>query len=353
MPAFPDFGALPRAYGGAVVIGRLRAEPEDFQVREWLGFEADGEGPHWLLSVRKRGANTQWVARELAKQAGVHPRDVGFAGLKDRHAVTEQAFTVPASAASPESWVGFAGEGFTVTAAKRHRRKLKRGAHKGNDFRIVIRDWAGDAAQLKERLRQIELGGVPNYFGSQRFGREGANLTGAALWFDDGKPPADRLQRGFVLSAARSALFNTVLASRIARGTWNRLEDGDVANLDGSGSIFAVPVVDDTLRERCERLDVHPTGPLWGRGEIRASGAVAELERAALQPWATWLNGLSSAGLEQERRALRLRVDSLRWENTPTELVLDFRLGRGAFATAVLAEILAPAQFELSETDDV
>lgn len=341
MPAFPGFDALPRAYGAPVISGRLRVEPEDFQVREWLGFEADGEGPHLLLTVRKRGANTQWVARELARRAGVHPRDIGFAGLKDRNAVTEQAFTVPTGTQSPEAWTGFAGEGFIVTTASRHRRKLKRGAHKGNDFRIVVRDWAGDPSQIDARLRQIALDGVPNYFGPQRFGREVSNLKGAARWFDDGEPPPDRLQRGFLLSAARSALFNSVLAARIEQGSWNRLQPGDVANLDGSGSIFDVPDPDETLRERCAGLDVHPTGPLWGRGESRTAGAVAEFERATLQPWHRWLDGLAAAGLEQERRALRLRVESLRWESDTATLILQFRLGRGAFATAVLAEIVA------------
>src|SRR5690349_3811872 len=114
MPDLPAFDSLPRAYGAPVATGRTRVHPEDFVVREWLGFEADGEGPHLLLEVRKRGANTQWVARELAQRAGVHPREVGFAGLKDRDAVTEQAFTVPAQKMAPEEWLGFSGEGFEV-----------------------------------------------------------------------------------------------------------------------------------------------------------------------------------------------------------------------------------------------
>ncbi len=321
-------------------------------MREWRGFEPDGDGPHLLLEVRKRGANTHWVARELAQRAGVHPREVGFAGLKDRDAVTEQAFTVPAQKTAPEEWLGFSGEGFEVIKASRQRRKLKRGAHKGNDFRIVIRDLVSDGDALAERLALIGRRGVPNYFGPQRFGREGRNLLVADRWFSGGDAPYDRAQRGFALSAARSALFNAVLAARIGDGSWDRLQAGDVANLDGSGSVFTVPVLDDVLIERCERLDIHPSGPLWGRGESRAGEAIANLEQACLEPWAHWARGLESAGLENERRALRLNVQNLEWTLSGTDLELSFRLGRGAFATAVLAEFLASNDTALDEGED-
>jgi len=338
-----SFDALPRAWGSAVATGRLKVQPEDFVVREWLGFEADGEGDHLFLVVRKRGANTHWVAKSLATRAGVHPRDVGFAGLKDRHAVTEQAFTLPGRGVDPAPWLGFAGEGFEVIAARKIRRKLKRGSHKGNDFRIVVRSVEADRDALAARLELIALHGVPNYVGPQRFGRNGRNLEVAEDWFRSGKSPYDRLERSFALSAARAALFNMVLADRVASGTWNRLLDGDVANLDGSGSIFPVAAVDDLLLDRTARLDVHPTGPLPGRGESRTGTAIAQREEAVLAPWSHWLQGMASAGLEQERRALRLAVRELTWELSGTDLTLGFRLGRGAFATSVLAEIIDPA----------
>jgi tRNA pseudouridine13 synthase len=348
-----SFDALPRAWGLATATGRLKVEPEDFVVREWLGFAADGEGDHLLLTVRKRGANTHWVAKELAKRAGVHPREIGYAGLKDRHAVTEQAFTVPGRTADPAQWQGFSGEGFEVLAASRIRRKLKRGSHKGNDFEIVVRDVSAGRDQLAERLALIASQGVPNYFGPQRFGRGGRNLDVAETWFSSGKSPFDRLDRSFALSAARSALFNTVLAARVKDGTWNRLLDGDVANLDGSGSIFPVAVVDDVLAERSRRLDIHPTGPLQGRGESRVGAAIAQLEDAALSPWAHWVSGMAAAGVEHERRALRLNVQGLEWDCTGTDLTLRFRLGKGAFATSVLAELIDPASAaQVDESDD-
>ncbi len=168
-----------------------------------------------------------------------------------------------------------------------------------------------------------------------------------------GKSPFDRLDRNFALSAARSALFNAVLAARVANGTWNRLLDGDVANLDGSGSIFPVAVVDEVLAERNQRLDIHPTGPLHGRGESRTGPAIAQLEDTALAPWAHWVSGMAAAGLEHERRALRLNVQGLEWDYAGTDLTLRFRLGKGAFATSVLAELIDPASAaQVDESDD-
>lgn len=338
MTASP-FLNVPTALGEPLGHATLRRVPEDFLVREWLGFEADGEGDHVLLRVRKRGANTFWVAKQLARIAKVAPRDVGYAGLKDRDAVAEQAFTVPLRSAIGLEWSGVGGEGFEVLAAARHKRKLKRGALRGNEFVIVLRDFTGSMSALEARLRAIATQGVPNYFGPQRFGRDGNNLQVAYRWFEGGTAPDDRLQRGFAISAARSALFNAVVAERIRGQTWNRLLDGDLANLDGTGSIFAVESVDDTLAQRCEMLDIHPTGPLW-HGASSATGGVHALESKIAAELTVLARGLASVGLEAERRALRVRVADLRSTVEGNDVTLSFRLPRGAFATAVLHEML-------------
>ena len=330
---------LPCAHGMPPVRGRLKVSPEDFVVREWLGFEADGEGDHWLLTVRKRGANTHWVAKQIAKHAGIHPRDVGFAGLKDRNAVTEQSFSVPVRTAIAD-WMGVNGEGYEVVQARRHRRKLKRGALRGNDFEIVVREAQFDPDLLRERLHQIELRGVPGYFGPQRFGRDGANLERARRWFAGEIELSDRWDRGFALSAARAAVFNDVLARRVSAGTWNQLCDGDVANLEGTNSIFPVDQVTPELTDRCERLDVHPSGPLWGKGELASTHGIAELEQLVAREQSLLVSGLERAGLEQERRTLRLKVNAVESVVEPGVLRLKFRLGRGAFATSVLHELV-------------
>jgi tRNA pseudouridine13 synthase len=342
---------LPCAHGGPAGSARIRVQPEDFIVHEWLGFTAEGDGEHWLLKVRKRGANTQWVAKQLARAAGVPPRDVGFAGLKDRDAVTTQSFSVPARMGLRTDWVGTTGDGFEVIEAQRHRRKLQRGALKANDFELTLRDFTGDAALFEERVRTVARAGVPNYFGPQRFGRNGSNLTAATRWFAGGAEPRDRFERGFALSAARSAIFNAVCAVRVGDQSWNRLQVGDVANLDGSGSVFAVAEVDAQIAQRCAELDIHPTGPLHGRASDRAprgtpegasqrESTIGALERAVIAQHQAFADGLIAAGVDSARRALRARVANLDCAVEGTTIRLRFRLGRGVFATAVLHELI-------------
>jgi len=334
-----DWRRLPLAHGGTAGEGRIRVDPVDFIVREWLGFEADGEGDHWLLKVRKTSANTHWVVKQLSRLSQIQARDIGFAGLKDRNAVAEQSFTLPVRSAVA-SWIGVSGDGFEVVSAVRHRRKLKRGALRGNDFDIVIRNFTGDAERLTTLLDAVGIQGVPNYFGPQRFGIEGGNLMRARQLFSGEIRIDDRVQRGFALSAARSAIFNAVLARRVTDGTWNRIQSGDMASLDGSNSIFAVDQVDDVLADRCSRLDIHPSGPMWGRGTLLTGGDVLALEQQTAQSLAPFGDGLERAGLDQERRPLRLRVSNLQWDRSDGDVRLQFRLPRGAFATAVLHEVI-------------
>ena len=172
--------APPAAWGPPLGSGVLRTTPEDFEVDEILGFSAGGEGPHALLRVRKCGANTEWVARELARAAGVKPFEVGFAGLKDRNAVTTQHFTVPRGKRAAEEFTGLKGEGYEVLSAAPHQRKLPRGALEGNRFAIAVRGFTGDPAAVAHRMQLIATGGAPNYFGEQRFGREAGNLEQVA-----------------------------------------------------------------------------------------------------------------------------------------------------------------------------
>jgi tRNA pseudouridine13 synthase len=356
----------PRAHGAPLCAGRLRTEPEDFLVEELLGFEAAGAGQHVLLKVRKRNANTQWIARELARACGCRPGDVGYAGLKDRRAVATQWFTVPQSRLSPEDWLSTGSAEYQVLEAHRHSRKLPRGALAGNRFVIRVRGTSIEEASLAARLATVAARGVPNYFGPQRFGRGGANLkrlSEAAARAEEALDALAPAERGFILSAARSVVFNAVLAERVADGSWERLEVGDLANLDGRASHFRVEAVDEALEARCARLDVHPTGPLWGRGSPPSGGRVLELEErvAAGQSGACGL--VARAGMEQERRGLRLAVRDLRWRReadtsdagggpgAADSITLEFRLTRGAYATTVLRELFAlDADYDESST---
>jgi tRNA pseudouridine13 synthase len=344
---------LPAAHGTPPVRGLLRAVPEDFEVEELLGFEPDGAGGHALLRVEKRGANTGWVASQLARAAGVDVRDVGWSGRKDRNAVTRQAFTLPWPAAEPvDRCLEWAGEGYRVLGAALHGRKLRPGSHRANRFRLRVRDLDGDVSALAGRLLAIARHGAPNYFGPQRFGRGAANLGRAVEWARSGRAPRERAARGFALSSARSLLFNAVVAARVRAGSWNRLLEGEAAMLDGRRSYFLAGTPDDTLAARCGAMDVHPSGPLWGRGRSPAAGPALAVETEALADEAGLRRLLEEQGLEHERRSLRLPVRALEWTLDGTVLSMDFELPRGAFATAVLHELLVDAWAGDGETGE-
>lgn len=326
----------PRALGPPACGGAIRCAPEDFRVEEKLGFEPEGAGEHVLLLVEKRGCNTHWVARELAAHAGVKRAEVGYAGAKDRHAVARQWFSVRVKPDAEPDWDALPVEGVRVLARARHRRKLRHGAHAGNAFELRVRALSGDTSGLEARLQAIARDGVPSYFGAQRYGH--ANLETARALFAGARVP--RVQRGFALSAARSALFDAVLAERVTAGTWATLVDGDCANLAGSASWFPVERVDEDLARRVREGDLHPTGPLWGRGELPTRGAVRALEESVAAAHAELARGLEAAGLEQARRALRVVPRELRWEIGRDELMLSFVLPRGTYATSVLDELI-------------
>lgn len=334
-----DSDALPFGHGGPPARGTLRAAADDFQVDEDLGFEPSGSGEHVLLQVRKRGENTERVAKAIGRLAGVRPVAVGFAGLKDRNAVSRQWFSVHLPGQAEPDWSALNSEQVEVMAAERHHRKLRRGALRGNRFVLTVRSVAGEVEAVDRRLRQIQDQGVPAYFGVQRFGRDGDNVAQAVAMF--GGKRVSRHQRGLLLSAARSELFNKVLAERVRRKAWNQLLPGDVAMLDGSHSVFPAASVDPALQERCARLDVHPTGPLWGRGELPTAGEVLALENQVLAEHQVLRQGLETAGLEQQRRALRHPVRELHWQWLDDEtLQLRFFLDRGNYATSVMREVL-------------
>lgn len=327
---------LARGHGEAVLRATIRRAPEDFFVDEVLGFEPSGAGEHLLLRIEKRGANTVWVAQRLAQWAGVAEHAVGYAGLKDRHAVTRQSFSVHLPRRIAPDFETLPGDGeFRVLDHAWHARKLPRGALRGNRFVLRLRDVVGDAAAIDARLAAIAAHGVPNYFGEQRFGRDGGNLAAARAMFAGRRVPRDK--RSMLLSAARSEIFNAVLARRVARGDWARGVPGEVWMLDGSHSVFGPVPLDVTLEQRCAALDIHPTGPLWGAGELRTRDEVGELETEVAGASTDLAAGLEQAGLRQERRALRLPVASLEWSwPAPDVLELGFFLPAGTYATTVL-----------------
>ncbi|MFQ6003901.1 MAG: tRNA pseudouridine(13) synthase TruD [Woeseia sp.] len=336
MTELPDWW---RAYGEPVVSGELRNQHTDFQVEEQLGFALSGDGEHDYLQIEKVGANTTWVARGLAEFAGIAASGVGYAGMKDRHAVTTQWFSVSRPRRNPADWSKLDIAGVRIIQTERHGRKLRRGTHAGNRFRVALRNATVMDKRIEERLATVRDSGVPNYFGEQRFGHDGANLELARDLFSGKR--LSRARRSIALSAARSFLFNRILEERVSAANWNLLLPGDCASLDGSASIFNVEQVDDELRRRIDSLDIHPSGAMWGAGQLQSGGETADLEQSVVTSYPDLARGVEEAGLKMGRRSLRLAVRTLSWDRRGDSLVLNFYLARGGFATAVLREIAA------------
>ncbi|WP_428623477.1 tRNA pseudouridine(13) synthase TruD [Sedimenticola sp.] len=331
---------LPFANGAPQCRGVIRSCLDDFVVDEIPLVEPDGEGEHLLLHVEKRDSNTAWVAASLARLAGVPRVDVSYAGLKDRHAVTRQWFSIRLAGKPEPNWNAIESSEFKVLNTARHSRKLRVGALKGNRFKIRVRAFEGDEALLRSTLENIARDGIPNYFGEQRFGTDDSNLVSARALFNGELKRVKREKRGFYLSAVRSLLFNKVLAARVAAGNWNCPLDGERMMLDGTRSSFPVGEIDESIQLRLQEMDIHLSGPLWGRGESLVSGAVAELESEILSSDLFWREGLERFGLQMERRALRVAVSDLTWSFQGGEVALSFRLPKGCFATALLRECI-------------
>ncbi len=370
---------LPQPIQPLLKQATYKAHTTDFIVNELLPLEFTGEGEHLWLHIQKSGMNTAYLAKLLSEWADIPLRDVGFSGLKDRHALTTQWFSLripkkqlPDSEFAPVD-IG-ANESITILEQQWHNKKLNRGTHRANQFIITLRniEFVGfdtpspSSEQLlsakqavEQHLMIISQSGVPNYFGPQRFGRSGNNIREALSLFarpvPEARPPSNKGKRKRVpreqntmeLSAARSLIFNEILAARVRGGSWNNGLAGEVFNLDGSGSIFASDEIDDTLRARLESGDIHPTAVLWGTGNEKVSGKAAAMETdiVAHSPLLTQLAiGLEQRDIKAQRRALRLPIEALSWEWQDTEgsqiLILNFTLTTGSFATSVLASLV-------------
>lgn len=305
---------FPFACGSPASSGDFRQHAEDFQVDEELGYQPDGAGEHVYLHICKRGENTAWVAEQIARLAKVKVSDIGYGGRKDRHAVTTQWFSVYFPKGQEPDWQLLNSDTVQLLAVARHSHKLRRGEHQRNHFVIRLRN-VDNPQDVEERLKKISESGVPNYFGEQRFGRQGNNLAQAQSLLVEGIGIRDKQKRGLILSAARSYLFNQVLARRVAQGTWQQLLSGEVAE--------------------------EPTGPLWGRGRSLVSGETLAVEQDALADWGEWCNALEHVGLNQDRRALQLCAENMSWRWLDSDLEVGFALKGGEFATAVLREVMS------------
>lgn len=325
---------------GTAVIRRFA---EDFCVEEDLGFEPDGAGEHQFLFIRKTGENTDWVAQQLARFTQTHPRDIGYAGKKDRHAVTAQWFSVRLPLGTQLDWSAFETDSIKVLRQARHSRKLKTGVLRGNRFSLCLRD-VSHPDELQQRFNQLKISGVPNYFGEQRFGHHYGNISKGELLIAGQLRDKNRQKRGLYISALRSALFNQVVSARIQRGIFNKVALGDVLMLNASQSCFVCTDVEADSPLRLHQGELHLTAPLWGLGGLMTQGAQAAFEQSVVSPWQDWCVGLEALGLRQERRSARVLLQAPLLEQESDSIWrISFGLPAGAFATSLLREL---CQFE-------
>ncbi len=321
--------------------GDIRVNLSDFEVDEDLGFEAIGEGEHWFLTLQKKNANTEWVARQIAQFVNLPLRSVSFAGMKDRRAITRQTFSIHLPGKQVPQWDAMSIEGVSVLSADRHPKKLRRGSLRGNRFQIIIRN-VSDIDAIIKRVKIIEEQGFPNYFGPQRFGIDGGNIESArSMFLNQSRHRVKKHEKGLLISSARSLLFNDVLSRRVEAATWNLAISGDVFMLDATQSVFVADAIDEELANRIRQFDLSPTGPLWGKGELMSKADCLAAERQLMTQFPIEIEGLESTKMKHQRRPLRARAGSFGVDIIDKDtLKLSFFLAAGCYATSLLRELL-------------
>lgn len=326
-------------YGKPQQCARLKAEFSDFIVREELGYDLSGEGEFVAVKIRKTNANTLFVGEKLAAFAGISAKNMSYAGLKDRHAVTEQWFCLHLAGKETPDFSTFSLEGVEILEVTRHNRKIRVGSLQGNHFEILLRDLS-ESAVLNERLQQLAQHGFPNYFTEQRFGRDGHNLTQALRWANGEIQVKDRKKRSFYLSAARSELFNLIVSQRIADGLSQTVISGDVLQLQGSHSWFVAQADELTaLQVRLAQNDVGLTAPLIGSKELASQDQALAREQAVVAQHQALVELMHKEQLQNARRLMVAKAQHFTWQFEAEGLRLQFYLDSGSYATALVREV--------------
>lgn len=315
----------------------LKAECADFVVKEQLGYDMSGDGEFVALKVRKTDCNTLFVGEQLAKFAGISARNMSYAGLKDRKAVTEQWFSLQMPGQPTPDFSQFSLEGVEILDVTRHQRKIRIGSLQGNHFEILLRN-VEETDELKVRLDFLAKNGFPNYFTEQRFGRDGNNLTQALRWANGEIKVKDRNKRSFYLSAARSEIFNLILSKRMELDLAQQILLGDVLQLNGSHSWFVVDESEDLaqLQQRLAQQDVLLTAPLIGEEEKSA----VDFENEIFAQHQALFALMRQERMKAARRPILMQPQHFQWQFEPNGLRLQFALPAGSYATALIRELV-------------
>ena len=315
----------------------LKAECADFVVKEQLGYDMSGDGEFVAVKVRKTDCNTLFVGEQLAKLAGISARNMSYAGLKDRKAVTEQWFSLQMPGQPTPDFSQFSLEGVEILEVTRHQRKIRIGSLQGNHFEILLRN-AEETDELKVRLDFLAKNGFPNYFTEQRFGRDGNNLTQALRWANGEIKVKDRNKRSFYLSAARSEMFNLIVSKRMELNLAQQILVGDVLQLNGSHSWFVVDESEDLaqLQQRLAQQDVLLTAPLIGEEEKSA----VDFEHEIFAQHQALFALMRQERMKAARRPILMQPQQFQWKFEPNGLRLQFDLPAGSYATALIRELV-------------
>ncbi len=317
---------------------RIRSVPEDFEVEEVLLYPTEGVGAHLYLQVEKRLCNTDEVARSLARTLNLPRREVGYAGRKDRVAVTRQWFSVPASSA--ERLDDWKLPGARILERQLHTEKLRVGQLRGNRFRLVVREVDEvSGKRAEQRLAEVARQGLPNRFGRQRFGRDGKNAERGAAILSQPRITGNRQNAWLMISALQSTVFNRVLELREAR--LDELLIGDVAIVHVTGETYLVNQPVD--RQRLESFEISPSGPMFGTKMTWPRGETAELERRVMAELGLGdprrLNLPRGLRLYGDRRPLRVQPRDATASWRDETLRLSVELPAGVYATVLLEEL--------------
>lgn len=329
----------PRVYGVPQSTAHFKYIPEDFQVNEFFDTPFSGQGEHILLRIEKSGLNTEEVVKSLASLINKPVKMISYAGLKDRQALTTQWLSVHAPGEEIPGIEQLSAPGWRILESTRHHKKLKPGFLTGNQFVIRLRDLTDEQAFL-QRVEEIKKTGVPNYFGEQRFGHNAGNLNKAEGMLVQGRKVKDRFRKGMYCSAARSWIFNLILAHRVREQNWNIPLAGDVMQLSGSKSIFVIDEVQEELIQRICNKDISPASPLPGKSKGKIQGEASVLINNIYAEWQSWVAGLERLGLEEAWRANILHTEQFNCVIQDGGAELSFILPAGAYATAVLRELV-------------
>lgn len=322
------------------IEGALKERPEDFRVDEIPAYEPAGAGEHLFVHFEKTGLDTKQAVRRIADGLGVDVKEAGFAGLKDRHAITTQWASFLRG--DPKRLEEAAIEGVRILDARFHGNKLRTGHLRGNRFVIRLRGATAERlSDAREILAALSQRGVPNFYGEQRFGREGANIARAREWLVlGGRAPREPFERKLLVSVLQSTIYNELCSHRVQQGVLDSVIDGDLCRKEETGGLF---VVEDLAaeKERAARFEISATGPMFGAKMRAPAGLAKELEAAALAS-----AGLDEAALDRfakwgegTRRPYRIRLTNPLVEADAEGLLFSFELPSGAYATVVMREL--------------